>query len=226
MKKITLITLTLALIGLGVGKFQLISEVLAGASVQAGAPAPPQPPESNPHPPQSKQDIERVKFAEEAVKILLMQNLPTKLQMSDVDKTPSFESKTLSCFKNVTCYSKDTAFVNEILTFQKQNGKVIEIKHAHIIPWSMKRMNIRSSAPDQPPGKNETMKPMAFDMSAPDLKSDEFMVHIYAKFDKSQRWYHLDVILTEDKNGNLLLRHFYAIPMPLSSQQMPPGVVC
>ncbi len=220
MKKLITGFCFLCLIVLASTKFQLI------LPAEAASPAPPQAPASNPHPPQSKQDIARVKFAEESVKMLLMQTLDSKLQMSDFDKSPAFENKTLNCLKNIACYEKDKRFVNELLKLQAQDGLVIEIKHAHIIPWSMKRMNIRSSVPVQTPGKNEKTKAPFSGMEGPSLNPDEFMVHIYAKFDKNQRWYHLDVILTEDQKGNIFLRHFYAIPMPYIEEHLPPGAVC
>jgi hypothetical protein len=64
---------------------------------------------------------------------------------------------------------------------------------------------------------------MAETMRGPQLKADEYMMHVYVRFEKTNGWHHLDVIVTEDKAGNVFLRHFFLMPM---QSEMPPGVVC
>lgn len=196
----------------------------------AAASLPPTPPAENPHPPLTQIDVQRVRFAEQAVQELLMKSLPPTLKISGVENPPPFQDKDLACLKNPNCYSKDAAFVDELLHLQERSGIVEEIRHAHLIPWSMKRMNMRSQAPDS----SSTTQPLqkmaapAFEtsMPGPNLKPDEFIVHIYAKFKKSPAWFHLDVILYEDAQGRLFLRHFYALPMATPPNQLPPGAVC
>lgn len=197
----------------------------AQSEIQMAKMIAPQPPEQNPHPPQSAEDIKRVKFAEEAVQTLLTQNLASGLKKTELTSPPSFQDKSLECLKNINCYSKDLSFVNELFSIQETQGKIIEVRHAHLIPWSMKRMNMRSSASDNK-RVSADFAPVPNDLKAPELKPDEFMVHMYVKFDKSAHWYHLDVILAQDSQGKIFLRHFYTLPIPSSGGKLPPGAVC
>ncbi len=201
------------------------------ADVAPGPAMPPQPPESNPHPPVSAEDVKRVQFAEDAVKILLMNNLNPSLKTLPLEENKTFENKTLACLKQVSCYSKDLHFTNELVNLLNQNGKILEIKHAHIIPWSFvnfKKGPVHSEIQTRPSNEKSAKMAMSTPPSMPQplTKTDEYMIHVYAKFSKNQTWYHLDVIVTEDKQGNIFLRHFYAVPMPTNSQNFPPGVVC
>ncbi len=183
---------------------------------------PPEPPATNPHPPVTELDKKRVKFAEQAIALLLKNKPSPLLQPKPNQPFPNFLDKNLNCLQTIGCIKKDTAFTNEILTFHAQYGEVMEFRHSHVIPWSIEKFN----------GKTETKtitpsKPFGgIAMSGPILKTDEYMVHAYVKFNKTEGWYHLDIILSEDKNGDLCLRHFFTTPMPSANTQLPPGVVC
>lgn len=197
----------------------------AQSEMQTAKMAAPQPPEQNPHPPQSAEEIKIVKFAEEAVQILLTQSLPSSLKKTDTGTVESFQNKSLECLKNIDCYTKDLPFVNELIRLQETNGKITEVRHPHLIPWSMKRMNMRSSTSNTKKVSAD-FAPVPNQLKAPQLKADEFMVHMYVKFDKSERWYHLDAILAQDAQGKIFLRYFYTLPMPSSGGKLPPGAVC
>ena len=163
----------------------------------------PLPPAENPHPPQSAEDIKRVKFAEQAAQDFLMKNPPVISKNTD---------------------SKQA--LQQALALQSTHGLLIEFRHAHIIPWSMKRMNMRSTAPNKEASSQGGFAPVLDPAAPPELKADEFMVHMYVKFEKSMAWYHLDVILAQDSQGKISLRGFYAIPIPSSGGKLPPGAVC
>jgi len=165
-----------------------------GAAIGIVAPLP-QPPNENPHPPQSPAEQRRVDFA-----------------------------------------------VQEIRSYY---GAAVEIRHPHVIPWAWERFQKnRAGSMVQPEDKSNpnviieaqtaqvempqpVEKPMGgMAMPAPNLKPDEFMVHAYAHFPQDPRWYHLDVILSEDTAGHLTRRNFFIVPMPSVPSQLPPGVVC
>lgn len=125
-------------------------------------------------------------------------------------------------------------------------GPGVELRHAHIIPWSFQNfLTNRQAAPKpQPPTPSDPnviveaqskgapassmpAPPMPGAMvTGPALQPDEYMVHVYARFKGDAAWYHLDVILTEDAAGNPIRRRFFRIPMPQQHGQLPPGVVC
>lgn len=155
---------------------------------------PPEPPATNPHPPQSAEDRRRVDFA-----------------------------------------------VREIEAYY---GPGVELKHAHIIPWSYENFlkNRKTATPPTTPTDPNVIveaqskaapssmvpaPPMpGSPVMGPALQPDEYMVHVYARFKGDPAWYHLDVILTEDASGNLVRRRFFRIPMPQEHGSLPPGVVC
>jgi len=176
------------------------SPAAKGSGLSIMAMPPPQPPSENPHPPQSAEDRKRVDFA-----------------------------------------------VQEIKDYY---GTKVEIRHPHIIPWSFENFqkNRKITLPpvsgtdnsdpnvivEAQPGK---ITPPAQDMAeparspippmpAPQLRPDEYMVHAYVLFPQDPRWYHVDVILSEDASGKLARRNFFVIPMPPTGGSLPPGVVC
>lgn len=163
----------------------------------------PLPPAENPHPPKSAEEIKIVKFAEQAAQDFLMNNPPVISKNTDA-----------------------SAAFNQATALQNKYGLLVEFRHAHIIPWSMKRMNMRSTAPDREASSKGGFAPILDPDAPPELKADEFMVHMYVKFEKSPAWYHLDVILAKDPQGKISLRGFYAIPIPSSGGKLPPGAVC
>lgn len=183
---------------------------------------PPEPPATNPHPPVTEIDKKRVKFAEQAITLLLKNKPSPLLQPKPNQPSPSFINKNLSCLQTISCIEKEVAFTNEVLTFHAQYGEVVELKHSHVIPWSIEKFNSKTET--KPVTSSRPVGGIA--MSGPILKADEYMVHTYVKFNKAEGWYHLDIILSEDKNGDLYLRHFFTMPMPSTNSQLPPGVVC
>ncbi|MCP5468245.1 MAG: hypothetical protein H7A32_03155 [Deltaproteobacteria bacterium] len=192
--------------------------------------AAPTPPSTNPHPPTNSADKTRVDFATASVNLILTKNYEIKNLSTQETKTPNFANKDLSCLKNLNCLTKDKNFKNEIIQLHQTYGNIIQMKHAHIIPWSFK--NFKENKVQSTQLENRLMpeaeSPKALlaeapIMKAPQLKPDEYMVHIYVQFDKTPYWHHLDVILNEDEQGNIFLRHFFVAPMMSS---LPPGVVC
>lgn len=119
-------------------------------------------------------------------------------------------------------------------------GPGVELRHPHIIPWSFQNyLKHRQAAPIPPSDPNVIVEAQTKGAAAPiaahepssmavgpALQPDEYMVHVYARFQGDPAWYHLDVILTEDAAGNPLRRRFFRIPMPPTHGKLPPGVVC
>lgn len=187
--------------------------------------APPAPPAENPHPPITAEDKKRVAFADQAVALLLKQGLPSSLKPSQSPPAQNvFNDKNLACLQDAACYGKDAAFVNELLFYRDTYGKIAETRHTHVIPWSFEKFlgKPQGGAAAEAPPPSADMG-MAAPMRGPQLKADEYMMHVYVQFDKTLGWHHVDVIVTEDKAGNISLRHFFIMPM---MAEMPPGVVC
>jgi len=202
--------------------FLSIFGLLTQAS-SAGVTPPPGPPEKNPHPPITEKDKARVAFAVEAAKLLLVKKREVAFDHGAFGN--NFSNKTLECLKKPSCWQKDMNFKNELNIQQHGHGFVTEMRYAHIIPWSFK--NFEKGKTQVKPTMKQSKKRSSEPMPAPKLKPDEYMIHIYANFDKyGGRWYHLDVILHEDKVGNLFLRHFFMIPIPYANESMPEGAVC
>ena len=181
----------------------------------------PQPPLENPHPPVTEADKKRVSFAENVVRQLLMKDYPPVVYGKPPSPPPTvfFLDKDLLCLQTPSCWQKDYFFVSEVAGLKQQYGTLEEIRFAHVIPWAFEQFQAGKKA------EQLIKKDMAATlMPAPVLKSDEYMIHIYAKW--SGRWHHLDVIVTENAKGEIFLRHFFSTPMPLDDSQLPPGVKC
>ena len=177
------------------------------------------PPAQNPHPPVTEADKKRVEFAGKVVSILLESPLSVK---APDDESSNFENKNLECVSNKACYSKDKAFAFELASLHHRYGEVSVKKHGHIVPWAFKRFQgiggsskvkkpVLEQAPSEIDPDADKNPPMGY--MGPSLKNDEYVVHFYVQFGISQTWYHLSVVLTENKNGNLFLRHFHVYEM-------------
>lgn len=177
----------------------------------------PQPPAENPHPAVTPLDKKRVAFAEKTIELLLKKPWPVSPSDAsgkiDQDKT----NKSLDCLASVACFGKDKAFLNELIAIQKNDGLVTEFRHVHIIPWSMDQyLNLNGA---KIAATQDTMK-------GPQVKPDEYMIHVYVKMNKTEGWYHLDIILTENQKEEIFLRSFFLTPMGYDGVKLPPGTVC
>lgn len=192
----------------------------------------PTPPEKNPHPPQTEEDKERVKFALESVKRLLTDKDYWKNQKRVLDRTP-FHAKSRTCIRDIKCVEKDRHFILDTKNIYNKHGVVIETKHAHIIPWAFKNFELKTkpisitheelSGDSEESVRDEVAREP---MPAPALNPNEYLIHIYAKFSKKNAWYHLDVIIEETPDGKLFFKYFFVAPFYNESGSLPPGVVC
>jgi len=223
--------------------FSRVSEAKMVANEAMAPMLPPEPPEQNPHPPQTPEDIRRVAFAEDAARRMLGQSLSLNAGGSNETKPGDyFQNKDAACLLRSECYQRDGLFVRELIQIQNLYGSFSDFRHAHVIPWSVQNLPVPPVVPENPPNTPHSRIPeldSAKDVAppqggaslseaamGPQLKPGEFMVHIYAKSSKTGAWNHLDVILVEDAQGNVFLHHFYTIPMPPKYGTLPPGVVC
>lgn len=225
MKKYTTL-LSLSFIGLFVSSSAM-------AELTMGDVPPPQPPEKNMHAPKTPEDKKRVQFAIDAMQQFFGKD--SKLLNLEKADLKDFKNKDKACLNNPHCYLEDPSFVNEVNSILKDKGSVVEFKHAHIIPWSFNtfmRQQAKMTGDVSKPSKPEPMLQKGavsraiMNVPVPNLKKDEYMMHIYVRYEKSSKWHHLNVIVHEDKDGNLYLRHFYTVIMPEPSHQLPDGVVC
>lgn len=169
------------------------------------------PPEQNPHPPVTEEDKKRVEFADKVV----WNFLQTDLKIKEVPKKPvgTIVDKSSECVTDLACYSKDKAFVLELIDTHKVHGVLIDKKFGHIVPWSFQRFQKNKNSL-----KNST-SPAAQNPIESILKNDEYLVHFYARFANSKAWYHVYVIVTENEKGGLFFRNFYIYIMDKTLQR-------
>jgi hypothetical protein len=135
--------------------------------------------------------------------------------------------------KVATCWKKDAAFAANIRSIVGSRGRIVASRHAHIIPWSMTNFKKHKGHHHHrkhhgPPPAGDSARVLdqePMQMKAPKLKRDEFMVHVYVRFEKAG-WHHLDVVMTEDAAGNPKVRYFFTARMASPGGSFPPGVVC
>lgn len=200
---------------------------------------PPKPPKINPHEPQTELEKKIVAVALQSVNLILKNDHKKEYTYPNND----FMNKTAACLNRADCLLQDKKFLNEVYGLQEKYGLIKTVKHAHIIPWSWVNYKAYQDATQTPKstlgGKTgmaqdtvQSAKPKSHgygliqNMAVPDLKNDEFMVHIYVQYDKSSRWHHLDVIMSLNDKGEPVVRHFFSVPMPEKTNDLPPGVVC
>lgn len=196
---------------------------------------PTQPPLKNPHPPVSAQDKKRVEFAKRAIETFFKEIDIEKYADYKSSPKDNFTSKDEACFKNPDCFAQDGQLMLELLGIRQAHGKVVELRHGHIIPWSFEDFIKENKVAFKPilkfanqgptePGVHNNANVVA--MPKPLLQKDEYMIHFYAHYANSDQWHHLNVIVTEDEKGNLFLRHFFTTPLPPYGYDLPDGVVC
>lgn len=190
---------------------------------------PPAPPATNPHPPVTAKDKERVAFGEIAIRNLLMGANPAVApdKISSVDNLDLALGVTQKCLADPACVKKDERLQRYAASIMARfGGAVSEFKHLHVIPWAIERfekLRAVTNADPQEPKDNDSQPKDA--VSPTRLHADEYMMHAFARLQGSA-WYHLDVIVSEDTKGNMLFNRFFIIMMPSDSGSLPPGVDC
>ncbi len=196
----------------------------------SGAMAPPQPPATNPHAPTTAKDKARVAVALAAVDAFLKRPLAKRHQAAKVlPVRVDFQGKSSRCMARETCWSKDTAFLRELAWHQLSHGRLVALKHAHIVPWSYRnflRHRAHGHHTSAKPHAGDTARTVSQAVVGPRLKKDEYMIHAYVRYKKHGGWYHLDIIVSEDAKGRVTFRHFYTTHLRRRGVSLPPGVVC
>ena len=191
----------------------------------------PEPPAQNPHAAVTPADKARVEAATLAINTFLAGTVSQAWLRESVDYkglgTLRYADKDLRCLRSARCWRTDTAFGMNISAILKSRGKLVEFRYPHVIPWSMKNFKKHQGMHHHHHGSKAHLRKSArkFDeqpMAAPALKHDEFMVHLYARFENTG-WQHVDVIMTEGKDGKPAVRYFFATTM---RPNLPPGVRC
>lgn len=201
-----------------------------------GASHPVGPPDTNPHPPITALDKKRVAFAELAIRKLLMTPLS---RPGLVPKNPYLTGKedfnlTESCLKDSACLLKNQALTDYLDATKYLYGVLTEMRHVHIIPWSMekylknktekaasaKKVDAEMKIQDDNDDDSAVMQNMA-----PVQKDDEYMFHVYVQ-GMYGKFFHLDVFVAEDDKGNLLFRRFFLTPLDTGAGTLPIGVDC
>ena len=186
--------------------------------------APPRPPASNPYPPTSDQDKARVQTAVTAVDLFLRKQPAPAWTATGAPSKP-YVAKDLRCLQERACWFADQAFAANVQRIVTREGTISEIRFPHVMPWTIKRLQKGQQGRQEiapTPAQAGRTRSAAVPLQAPQLQADEYMVHIYARF-QGGRWVHLDVIMSEDAQGTPAVRYFFATPMRTS---LPPGVRC
>lgn len=215
-----------------------ISSAEMAGDVSNAAMALPEPPANNPHPPVTDPDKKRVAFGEEVIKKVLMADVSKfspdgQPVIANNDNTINMKV-TAACLALPECVKHNRSLLNYIYSINQMYGNVIEFRHTHVIPWSFENFeknktsvnNGASHLVAKPTQKFLENKADQEAMPAPILQKDEFMLHSYVNFGKDYRWYHVDIIVSEDAQGNLEFRRFFLIRIPTDSHHFPDGVVC
>lgn len=216
-----------------------ISSAEMAKGVSNAAMALPEPPANNPHPPVTESDKKRVAFGEEVLKKILMADVSKFSpdgQPVIANNDNSINMKiTAACLALPECVQHNRSLLNYTYSINQMYGQVVEFRHTHVIPWSFENFERNKTAVDQ----NDTEKLLAKPtqkflenkadqeaMPAPVLQKDEYMLHSYINFGKDYRWHHVDIIVSEDAQGNLEFRRFFIIRIPFDGGHLPDGVVC
>lgn len=202
----------------------------------------PKPPQQNPHPAKTLVDQKRVQFAKDVIDAFLVKD-QIKPDQSVSSKWINAKGQkinvTRDCLKVPSCYEKQADLLKQVRSIKNRYGSVTILQHIHIIPWSMNKFKANKKTPATAQSQIRYSKnagaslvhSSAYDrgviqMPTPEVKKDEYLLHSYVKFSSGKRWYHLDVIVSEDENGTLEFRGFFVVPMPNAGRPLPPGVVC
>jgi hypothetical protein len=204
------------------------SRVLASEPMLEG-----EPPAFNPHEPQTPEDKKRVAFAEEGAKKFLTNPLPLPQMMRhslyDLNASKIRFEITPECLATPDCLEKNPAAKDFVTDVQHHLGTLVEVRFAHIIPQAFRKFRAqqlgaaqtKSDAPENAKHKRQFVA----EMPSPDLATDEYIVHMYAKFTKGG-WQHLDAVISEDAAGHLKLQRFYQIKISPPGRALPPGAKC
>jgi hypothetical protein len=201
---------------------------------------PPQPPADNPHPPITEQDKKRVAFADEVIQKILMADVSGfsadgQPVITNNDNTINVQI-TADCMVLPECLKYNKSLQNYVYSLRNLYGPVLEFRHTHVIPWAFenferKKNSVNSNDTEKlqakPTQKFFENKAAQESMAVPVLQKDEYMLHSYVKLgSRNPRWYHVNLVVSENAQGNLEFRRFFIVPIPSEDAHMPPGVVC
>lgn len=192
-----------------------------------------EPPPKNPHPPVTEADKNRVAFADLALKTLLTKNLPVteanKMRAKETTLTMNEAidlNLTVSCIKNQICIDANLAVFPHVAAIFSNYGLATEIRHTHIIPWSFENFKKISVGSMYPPASDSNDNVRTEDRLAPPapmVKAGEYLIHSYVKFNDG--WHHVDIVVSENAKGNLMLKRFFVMPEQ-RYDDLPSGSVC
>lgn len=196
---------------------------------------------TNPHPPKTDAEKKRVAFAELVIEKLLKSKpsfVHTKkddVSTSTIYRAPEVKlNLTQGCLENQSCLTQNLELQTHLTKIHNFAGQLVEYKNTHLIPWAYQDflnhkktiVNSESKGNFSPSVHSDTARVVGNAPMTPTLAKDEYMVHVHV-FMANQKWYHLNVILSEDETGNLLFRRFYMYEVPrYNRHSMPDGVVC
>lgn len=148
------------------------------------------------------------------------------LKISKFDNPPLWKNKTLRCIKDFNCYTEDHRFVNQLIEIQKQHGQVTEKIHGHIVPWAFKKFKEETVNPESQPVSGRISSGLiSQEPQKSTLEKGEYTVHFFVRFKKDKteekNWYNLQLILTEDKTGEIFFRYLDITPVESERSMMP-----
>lgn len=187
---------------------------------------------SNPNPPSTDFEKRVVNFSEAVAKTLLGISSRHPLYKPDLQKgfqrlNVRLEMTEKQLLGNECNSEQQKSMCKHTEDFIKTISVLSEIKHGHLIPWAYERYKNSNNAALKSSSLGLTdFAALPLDIPTPELAKDEFMVHFHVKtFDGV--WLHLNVILSETAENELIFQRFFATPVPTYPDiKMPPGVLC
>lgn len=200
------------------------------------------PPTSNPNPAKVEADLKRVAFAKKVISRILVeshlyylnnkkedpaknccgQTSPNRKQINQIEYNFDITEK---CLENIDCVLEKLSAETQDAWIKRKYGIIQDRLHTHVVPWSFKRFQAyqkgkKFNFSSKRRSKNYTRN------EAPVLQKDEYMIHSYVRFKHGVFWYHLNVIVAEDEDGNLEFRRFFIFPMQKKIRQGSTQMIC
>lgn len=190
---------------------------------------------TNPNPPTTEFEKKTVAFAEAVLYELIVGVVSGHPKPSLAQARINFQRSTIrlgatqKCMFASTCGANQTSqkVTDHANDFINTISLLTEVKNGHLIPWAYERyQNAALPLSNELQLNAEALMDSAVPaIPVPTLANDEFMVHFHVK-NIHGVWYHLNVILSETAENELLFQRFFATPVPIYDIEMPQGVLC
>lgn len=201
-------------------------------------------------PEMSEKDWQRVQFANQILRKLFFAKKPSKSN----DKNEPLEKikiliadlnlknkntrlgLTKACLETESCLNGHKNLDKFRKQVFKSLGGIIKKRGTHVVPHSVKRWKKNKTLKNDPTNPAVTVKKKraSADMASEPmyssqtykLKSDEYFLHTYVKYNFSSKEFHLRIIFSENEKGELIFQRLEFLFHQKPAKYMPEGAVC